>query len=325
MIDLSVIIPTFNRATFLLSVVESIRACGVARLEIVVVDDGSTDDTAAVASKLGVICTRQANAGPAAARNTGAAMSRGRFVAFLDSDDRWHPGIAGNVLALLNRHPYIGAIFTDAKIKNGPVTSFINWPGRLGLTDLAFREPEAGLRIVERAALFRRLLDRNFIFLGAVVMRREAFEQCGRFDPAFHGTEDWELCLRLAVKHSLGFWNEPLAQCIRHEGCLSNDTDRMLGDCCRTLLKMREDGSPEVAAHRACIDEKLRAQLFSHAYLAYDRGDYAEAGRRFRRQMQACGWGLLPFTLSAVCSLPLGLPRRLRNLKRAFGGSTANS
>src|SRR5579885_1516999 len=94
--DLSVIIPAYNRAGFLPAVVDSLRAAGAGSLEILVVDDGSTDDTAAVAAALGppVRYVRQANAGPAAARNHGFGLCAGRYVAFVDSDDEWLPGAA---------------------------------------------------------------------------------------------------------------------------------------------------------------------------------------------------------------------------------------
>ena len=115
---LSVIIPTYNRARFVTACVTSVLSCGVESPEPVVVDDGSTDDTEAVVRAFGpaVKYVRQANAGPAAARNLGfAASSSGRYVAFLDCDDQWIAGAPLRALEALDRHPAAAAIFADAQ------------------------------------------------------------------------------------------------------------------------------------------------------------------------------------------------------------------
>ena len=90
---LSVIIPAYNRVEMIPDTIDSILSCGLDDLEIVVVDDGSTDRTPEVVGAMGspVRYLRQANAGLASARNTGFAASCGRYVAFLDSDDQWFP------------------------------------------------------------------------------------------------------------------------------------------------------------------------------------------------------------------------------------------
>src|SRR5262249_57233370 len=113
------IVPTYNRSAFVRACVGSLRACGVPDLEIIVVDDGSTDDTASVVGEMeGVVYLSQKNAGPAAARNLGFGHSRGRYVAFLDCDDLWLPGVAGQVVGLLDRHSEVDLIFSDAKVGN---------------------------------------------------------------------------------------------------------------------------------------------------------------------------------------------------------------
>jgi glycosyltransferase involved in cell wall biosynthesis len=90
----SVILPTFNRARFLPDALESIFVQGVRNVQVVVVDDGSTDDTERIVAAYGerVQYVRQENGGPAAARNTGLRFAEGRFISFLDSDDVWMPG-----------------------------------------------------------------------------------------------------------------------------------------------------------------------------------------------------------------------------------------
>lgn len=321
MAELSVVVPTFNRADLLPAVVASIRAGGVDGVEIIVVDDGSTDGTADRIAGLGVRYIRQANAGPASARNAGAAVAQGKYIAFLDSDDRWRPGVAREIVDALDQHPTLGGIFTDAVIENGTVGSFLNWPDRPGIADLPAQSPKPGLRVFESRPLLQRLVERNFIFLGSVIVRREGFTEIGGFDTSFFGTEDWEFCLRLAARFELGCWHNPLAVYVRHGSNLSSDTDRMQADSCETLKKLRSDETPEFAELRPWIDRKLSQQLFDYAYLAYDRGDYREARERYRRHLETCGWHLKPFVLWTMCSLPAGWTRRLRNLRRWLKGT----
>src|SRR5437764_433544 len=94
-VRLSVIVASYNRASFLPGCVASLRAAGVPDLEIVIVDDGSRDDTRAVVESLGpgIRYIYQENRGLSEARNTGIRAARGRYLAYLDSDDFWLPGV----------------------------------------------------------------------------------------------------------------------------------------------------------------------------------------------------------------------------------------
>jgi glycosyltransferase involved in cell wall biosynthesis len=114
---LSVVIPTFNRARYLPDALESIVAQGIDRVQTIVVDDGSTDETESVIARYGsaVQYVRQPNRGTAAARNAGLALATGRFIAFLDSDDVWLPGKAKEELAILERDPSVDAVITDSE------------------------------------------------------------------------------------------------------------------------------------------------------------------------------------------------------------------
>jgi glycosyltransferase involved in cell wall biosynthesis len=172
--ELSVIIPTYNRAAFLVPCVASVRACGVPA-EVVVVDDGSTDDTAERARDLGnIVYVRQANAGPAPARNTGAAHSRGRFLAFLDSDDSWRPGVVPRLLDALQKQPDIDVAFAETLVGN-PADGFEPLTPTVGegtFDEIPCIRPGPGLRLMEREPFFLRMVTRNLVFLGSTVVRR---------------------------------------------------------------------------------------------------------------------------------------------------------
>src|SRR5919108_386145 len=118
----SVVIPTYNRAHTVLDAVWSVLTQRFRDLELVVVDDGSTDDTAARLAavddpRLQVIMGR--HAGVSAARNLGVAKASGELVAFLDSDDLWHPEKLACEVAFLTRHPEVDAVFTDLEKRHG--------------------------------------------------------------------------------------------------------------------------------------------------------------------------------------------------------------
>ena len=118
----SVVLPTYNRAALLPRAVESVIAQTYGDWELIVVDDGSTDETAAVVSAYGTklgdrfVYLRQENRGSSAARNRGIEASRGRFVAFLDSDDEFAPTKLARQLALFERYPQLGLVYSDYSI-----------------------------------------------------------------------------------------------------------------------------------------------------------------------------------------------------------------
>src|SRR5262245_37852496 len=119
--NVSVIIPTYNSGPLVVEAVESVLRQTQPATEIIVVDDGSTDDTQErlAAYRDRIRCVRQSNARVAAARNTGLALASGEIVAFLDADDAWHPHKLERQLAVLREHPQIGLLATD----------LTDWPG----------------------------------------------------------------------------------------------------------------------------------------------------------------------------------------------------
>jgi glycosyltransferase involved in cell wall biosynthesis len=135
----SVVIPCFNYGRFLPEAVDSVLSQGVTDLEVIIVDDGSTDETPEVVARLTdprIRAYRFQNGGNSAARNHGIELARGEFLAFLDADDRWLPGKLERQLALLEAEPGVGMVFTDFRrfddhgsSRRPSSISFRNWPG----------------------------------------------------------------------------------------------------------------------------------------------------------------------------------------------------
>jgi glycosyltransferase involved in cell wall biosynthesis len=184
----SVIIPTYNRGGLLPRAIDSVLRQSAAGLcDIVVVDDGSTDDTAAVVARYGarVQYLRQANAGGAAARNTGICASDGEFVAFLDSDDYWLPEKTARQLAAFDAWPSVALVagratgfFADGECKQDP------------------RPPVPAGRPVDFAPA---LFEENFLHTPAVMVRRRNLRVAGLFPVQQRRCHDYPLWVRLAL------------------------------------------------------------------------------------------------------------------------------
>ncbi len=171
---ISVIVPVFNGGAFLGDAIRSVMAQNHQPLEIIVVDDGSTDATAEVAASFGdaILYHRQENAGAAAARSHGLSLSSGGIIAFLDADDLYMPDKFAQQLARLKRHPECDIVI-----------------GRQAYESLA----DGQRLVVERSGERSGGLS---LQLGCALFRREAFEKVGAFNVVLRHCDDWDWFLR---------------------------------------------------------------------------------------------------------------------------------
>jgi glycosyltransferase involved in cell wall biosynthesis len=201
MIKVSAIIPVFNGSATLRQAIDSVLDQGSCSLELIVVDDGSTDSTPAIIESYGaqVQQIRQSNAGPAAARNAGVRSARGEYLAFLDADDQWLPGMLDRAIVMLDSHP-----------------SCVMAYGNLLMVDSEGRSLAACLINGEyaHAPSMEEILGRMWpIMPSATLIRRLAFNACGGFVEEFRGAgfEDAFLWLRLREQGAFGYIPEALA------------------------------------------------------------------------------------------------------------------
>jgi glycosyltransferase involved in cell wall biosynthesis len=207
---ISVIIPTFNRAHVLRDAIDSALAQSLSPLEIIVIDDGSTDATPELLAEYGdrVRVVRQTNQGVAAARNAGIAAARGDLLALLDSDDVWMPRKLELQAALFDSDPGLGLVHCGADF----VDAGVSHDGMEG------RVAEEMLR-----------LDREVIIAhgSGVVVPRSVAEEIGGFDARMRVSEDWDFCYRIAARYPIGFVKEALVRYARHESGLHRDIPKM--------------------------------------------------------------------------------------------------
>jgi hypothetical protein len=232
----SVVIPCFDQAGFLGEAIESVLAQTYPHFELIVVDDGSHDNTAEVAGRYpGVRVLRQENQGLPAARNAGLNASSGDFVTFLDADDRLKPRALEIGLQTLRAHP-------DCAFVSGQVE----------LTGHDGSLLRAAQHLIVDRDHYRVLLQGNPILSPATVMyRRQAFDVVGGFDPKLAACEDYDLYLRLTRRFQAYTHDECVAEYRHHGDNMHRDPARMLVGALAALRKQRKHARRAVPDRRA--------------------------------------------------------------------------
>jgi glycosyltransferase involved in cell wall biosynthesis len=202
----SVVIAAYSAARWIAETLDSVLAQTFQDFEVIVVDDGSTDETPEVVAGYGsrVRYLRQENGGQPSARNFGIRAVRGSYVAFLDADDLWLPEKLQLQMDLLSRHPNLAWVYSDAIV-------FDEESGQE-----VFRASD--VTKLYAGDILRPLLLSNFIASPTPVIRRDVFDTVGYFDesPDLQFAEDWNMWLRIAAKYQVRFVERPLAKYRRH-------------------------------------------------------------------------------------------------------------
>lgn len=206
--SISVVIPAYNREATVLTAIRSVLWQTLPPTEVIVVDDGSTDGTAAVVEALGdpkVRLVRQANGGAAAARNTGIREARCEWVAFQDSDDEWLATRLERQFAARAADPAPADVLYCGMFIAGTLGDRGTGAGRCKVA----YHPDPSIQTVS-GELLRPLLHRNLISTQTLVARRQTLHAVGLFDEGMRALEDWDLAIRLAQLGPIGFVDEPL-------------------------------------------------------------------------------------------------------------------
>jgi GT2 family glycosyltransferase len=206
LVQISVIIPTYNRETFISRAIESVFAQTYKDYEIIVIDDGSTDQTRDKVSKYGdrVRYIYQQNLGPSAGRNVGILNARGKYIAFCDSDDCFFPEKLEKQMAYIQKHPDCPFLYTwyNQVNHNGEIEQI--------------RKPT---HCESHEHLQYCLFNRKFtIRTSTVLVEKGCFDQAGLFNERFWYSQDWDMWLRLAAFYKGACIKEPLAEYWLHGG-----------------------------------------------------------------------------------------------------------
>jgi len=267
MTRVSVVIPTYNRSALLEVALQSVLAQDYADLEIIVVDDGCTDDTAQVVAKYGsrVKYVKQENSGLPGARNTGIRTATGEYLCFLDDDDFYLPGKVRKQACYLDAHPELDIVACQ-HVLTDESGQFTEWSGT----------------IPEGEVFHRFLLEGCFVTSGGPLVRRSVYERVGLFDEQSKGSEDWDMWLRISgAGYRFGCVQEPLYAYRQYSVKRGNMSSRGTGvesgqvTLLTKIFAHREIG-PQIAHLRNQAFAMMRARLSSIYYVA---GDWDNASR----------------------------------------------
>jgi glycosyltransferase involved in cell wall biosynthesis len=298
----SVIIPTYNYGHFVGEALESVLGQTVRDLEVIVVDDGSTDHTAAVIGpyladarvRFQVI----PHGGVSAAKNTGIRLSRAPLVAFLDSDDLWLPAKLERQLALFQADPDLGVVYSRRLL--------INETGQ----EVAYQQP-----VFHRGKILEPLFRTNFVCQSSALVRRTVLDEVGLFDERYPPVEDYDLWLRVAARYRFDYVDEPLVKYRVGHASLTALTENRLFIALEIMRRfLEEDGGRSLIP--APVVRQARAETYFHLSLA---------------QRQRAPWSALKFNLQALAQAPgylpawkglasLALPEKGRRLARRLLG-----
>lgn len=308
----SVIIPVYNGERYFARTIESVLAQTYSAKEIVIVDDGSRDTSQEVIARYlhhsNVHLVTQKNAGVAAARNTGISAAAGEYIALVDQDDLWLPDKLARQVEYLDAHPEIALVHSNIH--------FIDEAGeRIPDPEWAWVAPTFGQVLPE-------LVKQNRICTCTVLLRKSVLEQVGSFRQELAPADDWDLWLRIAARHPIGFVDAVTASYRLHQ---ENES--------RNLLKMQEAEirvvETFVREHPGAVGKAItRAKLYSlcneAAQLLERSGRHTEARGYWLRAMRKNPVASKPYASLILGALPVRQRRALawygKRMRGLFAG-----
>lgn len=212
MLETSVIVPTYNRAGFLQEALASIRAQRRQPLEVIVVDDGSADDTCQVVSQAAPSATylQQDHAGVSSARNAGLEVATGDLIAWLDSDDLWGRMFLETMVATLESDPALDGVYC----------------GWCGIDATGQPVGKRHVHAVEPETLYDTLIEANYITTSTLLLRRECYDAMGPFDTDLPVCEDYDMFLRMAKRFRVQGLDRVLVSFRLHAGSTLGESSR---------------------------------------------------------------------------------------------------
>jgi glycosyltransferase involved in cell wall biosynthesis len=278
--SVSVVIPTWNSAALVTQAIDSVLAQTVLPAEVIVIDDGSSDDTAARLTRYPgqVRYCYQANQGVSAARNRGLAEARGEWIAFLDADDVWHPRKLELQLQALAQRSEVGLLGTQV----------FDWPAP------AFPKvtvPVDPIQVVP----WERLVVKNYFTTSSVLVRRALFERVGGFDTRLQGPEDHDRWLHIAEQAVVANLALPLTgyRCV--SGSLSKQARRMQAGM-TTILQKLDDRGAWGGRHWL----RRKAYSYLHYSCAYMHSTAGHHGAALWNMLQSFAWYPLAYQRGEV-------------------------
>ncbi|NWG74970.1 MAG: glycosyltransferase family 2 protein [Rubrivivax sp.] len=290
----SVVVPAYNAAWCVRKAIDSVLAQDWRDFELIVVNDGSTDDTAAVLAGYGsaIRVVDQRNGGMSNARNAGIRAARGEFIAFLDADDWWLPTKLGRQVALMRERPGLGFCSCAARVEDTEGRLLNLWQCPQWQGPLLPHLFQGGTSVPGSCS--------------AVLARRQLVVAAGAFDETLRGAEDPDLWIRLAAITEYACIDEPLVGILRRPGSVSRNLEAMRESTLRMMRKNRHLLPPDLQGSfwRACV-----AGIHGdYAKWRYREGQRLVAGQEVLRMLVLSPLGRGRLALGLLRDISLGRP-----------------
>ena len=300
----SVILPTYNRANYIKDAIESVLNQSYKNIELIIIDDGSTDNTEEVISPFlkdnRIKCIKQENSGAAAARNRGLALKTGKYVAFIDSDDIWEKDKLEIQLAVMDALPDVAIVCSDfssidAKgyVEKSHIKTYFSVFNdyKLSYEEVFCNMLTQGIKWLQDTEkvywgnVYNTMIFGNLILTSTTLFRKEAFDKVGFFDITYETLEDYDLFLRLAQKYSVAFVDKPLIRYRYNENQLSGKA--FFGRLCSNLITIFQKNIASIKDEEFLNKNKIKIKRHLgmiqswQAYFYFSNGDMPLAARHY--------------------------------------------
>jgi len=277
----SIVIPAYNASQWIAETLESVLAQSFSDFEVIVVDDGSTDNTANVVSRFKrVQYIHKPNGGEGSARNVGIQAAQGEYIAFVDSDDLWFPDKLRLQLEFL-KQTRMGWVYCDGYVFDGSSGKDLH--------------KFSDVTQLHSGDILRPLFFRDFIPSPTPVIHRSVLEDVGYFNESrlIQMREDWELWLRIAARHPIGFVNRPLVRYRKHAGSNTAGENPLIAfESLKAVIESAAAREPV----RLGPSKNLALALL---HIEIGRSLAGKGNLQDARRVFACAWHLAPFVPQA--------------------------
>jgi glycosyltransferase involved in cell wall biosynthesis len=273
----SVIIATYNRANLLPHTVASVLRQNYQDFELIVVDDGSTDDTEKVlepyASRLRYVF--QENQGPSAARNLGVRQARAQWIAIQDSDDLCAPNHLETLYGYIKSHPDCGMVFANGSYLGGPEHN----------RDTIIPKTKS-LRLAKRGVRLEDLFDKSIVRLQAALISKHCYDEIGGHDESLRICMDLDLAFRLFSRYPVAYLDEVVFSYRRHSGNTGANQELRLSENIRVIKKLLADNDhAETLLGKRRIAARLAYRYYRLAKGRWKQGTGRKLGKPFPKRV----------------------------------------
>lgn len=334
----SVILPTYNRANYIKDAIESVLDQTYRNIELLIIDDGSTDNTQAVIESYlkdnRIRYIKQKNSGAAVARNKGLELSKGKYVAFIDSDDMWEKNKLEIQLAVMDALPDVAIVCSDfssidAKgyVEKSHIKTYFSVFNDYNLSyEEVFcnmlTQGIKGLQDTEKVYwgnVYNTMIFGNLILTSTTLFRKEAFDKVGFFDITYETLEDYDLFLRLAQKCPIAFVDKPLIRYRYNENQLSGNA--FFGRLCSNLIAIFQKNIVNIKDEEFLNKNKNKIKRHFgmiqswQAYFYFSYGNMSLAARHYWQSINNNPWIYSSYIYLLFSLLPKGVTHFIRKLK----------